>query len=44
MRKVTDFGQRPMSIVRRVSWSPDSKHLYAAVAEVEADIVKLNGL
>jgi Tol biopolymer transport system component len=44
MRQVTDFGQRPISIVRRVSWSPDSKCIYAAVAEVEADIVMLNGL
>jgi Tol biopolymer transport system component len=44
MRPITDFGQRPVSIVRRVSWSPDSKRVYAAVAEVEGDIVRLNGL
>ena len=43
MRRITDFGQRPISIVRRVSWSPDSKRIYAAVEEVEADIVKLSG-
>jgi Tol biopolymer transport system component len=44
MRQVTDFGTRPVDIVRRVSWSPDSKYLYAAVAEKDADIVMLDGL
>jgi Tol biopolymer transport system component len=44
MRQVTDFGTRPVEIVRRVSWSPDSKYLYAAVAERDADIVMLDGL
>jgi Tol biopolymer transport system component len=44
LRPVTDFGQRPILIVRRVSWSPDSKFIYAAVAETDADVVLLDGL
>jgi hypothetical protein len=30
--------------VRRVSWSPDGKYIYAAVADTDADIVLLDGL
>jgi hypothetical protein len=41
---VTDFGDRPNMIARQVSWSPDSASLYAAVAEINADIVLLDGL
>jgi Tol biopolymer transport system component len=41
MRAVTDFGERAVFIARRVSWSPDSRHVYAAVAETDADIVAL---
>jgi Tol biopolymer transport system component len=44
MRQVTDFGQRSTLIVRRVSWSADSKEVYAAVADCDADIVMLEGL
>ena len=44
MRQVTDFGQRSTLIVRRVSWSPDSKEVYAAIADCDADIVMLEGL
>ena len=44
MRPVTDFGERSVSIVRHVSWSPDSRHVYAAVADTEADIILLEGL
>jgi WD40 repeat protein len=44
LRPLTDFGQRPVMIVRRVSWSPDSKFIYAAVAETDGDIVLLDGL
>ena len=40
----TDFGDRSVVIGRRVSWSPDNKFLYAAVAEADADIVVLAGL
>ena len=44
MRLLTDFGDRSVVIGRRVSWSPDSKYLYAAVAETDGDIVLLSGL
>jgi serine/threonine protein kinase len=44
LRQVTDFGDRPTLIVRRLSWSPDSQFIYAAVAEVDSDIVLLDGL
>ena len=44
MRPFTDFGDRSVVIARRVSWSPDNKFLYAAVAETDADIVVLAGL
>jgi Tol biopolymer transport system component len=44
LRQITDFGKRSTLIVRRVSWSPDSQQLYAAVAESDADIVMLEGL
>jgi len=44
MRPLTDFGSRPVLIARRVSWAPDGKSLYAAVAETDADIVMLEGL
>jgi eukaryotic-like serine/threonine-protein kinase len=44
MRAVTDFGDRAILIARSVSWSADSQHLYAAVAESETDIVLLDGL
>lgn len=44
MRQVTDFGDRSVLIVRRVSWSPGGKYIYAAVADTDADIVLLDGL
>jgi Tol biopolymer transport system component len=44
MSPVTDFGDRPILIVRAVSWSRDSQHIYAAVAERQTDIVLLAGL
>lgn len=44
MRQITDFGQRSVLIVRRVSWSPDCKYIYAAVADTDTDIVLLDGL
>lgn len=44
MQEFTDFGGRSIVIGRRISWSPDSRHLYAAVAETDADIVLLDGL
>jgi Tol biopolymer transport system component len=44
MKRLTDFGDRSIMISRSVSWSADSRHLYAAVAEVETDVVLFDGL
>jgi Tol biopolymer transport system component len=43
-RQVTDFGDRPVFIARRVSWSADGRSILAAVGEGDADIVMLEGL
>jgi Tol biopolymer transport system component len=44
LRQLTDFSARPVLIARRVAWSQDSKWIYAAVAESDADIVLLDGM
>ena len=44
MRPVTAFGERRVLMGRRISWSPDSSSLYAAVSEMEADVILLNGM
>jgi Tol biopolymer transport system component len=44
MRAVTDFGERSVLIARHVSWSPDSRHVYVAVADTSIDVVLLEGL
>ncbi len=44
MRPLTDFGDRSVVIARSVFWSPNSRHVYAAVADTDADIVLLDGL
>lgn len=44
LRQLTDFGQRSILIMRRISWSPDSQYLFAAVDENGADIVLLDGI
>ena len=44
MRQITDFGRRAIMIARSVSWSSDSQSIYAAVAEMDADIVLLEGV
>jgi hypothetical protein len=33
-----------VSIARRVAWSPDSRFLYAAAADIDADIVPFEAL
>jgi WD40 repeat protein len=43
-RQITNFGERPTFIARRVSWSSDGRFILAAVAEGDADIVLLEGL
>jgi hypothetical protein len=40
---VTDFGDRPVFIARRVSWSADGRSIIAAIGEGDADIVLLDG-
>ncbi len=44
LRQVTDFGMTATEITRRVSWSPDSKYIYAAVARIDGDVVVLTNL
>jgi hypothetical protein len=44
IRPVTDYGDRSVTIARGVSWSRDSRHIYAAVARTQTDIVLLDGL
>jgi Tol biopolymer transport system component len=44
MIPVTDFGGRPAFIARQVSWSPDSREIFAAVAEHHVDVIALDGL
>jgi hypothetical protein len=39
LQPLTDFGNRAILIARSVSWSGNSKSIYAAVAEVEADVI-----
>jgi serine/threonine protein kinase len=43
-RQITDFGERPTFIARRVSWSSDGRSILAAVGEGDSDIVLLEGL
>lgn len=43
-RQVTDFGDRPVFIARRVSWSPDGRSILAAIGEGDSDIVLLDAL
>jgi serine/threonine protein kinase/tricorn protease-like protein len=38
-RQITDFGDRPLFIARRVSWSADGRSILAAIGEGDADIV-----
>ena len=38
-RRITDFGDRPIFIARRVSWSADGRSIFAAIGEGDADIV-----
>ena len=44
LRQVTDFGQRRTIIARRVSWSSDSRSVFAALAEGDSDIVLMEGV
>ena len=44
MHAITDFGERRTFIARRIAWSPDSRHIFAAVGEGDSDIVMFDGL
>jgi len=44
LKRLTDFGDRQTLITRRISWSPDGNHIYAAVADTDADVILLDGL
>ncbi len=44
LRQITNFGNAATDIARRVSWSADSRHIYAAVARSDADVVVLSNL
>jgi len=44
LRPLTDFGDRSVLIARSVSWAHDSQSIYAAVAEIEVDVVLFDGL
>ena len=43
LRRITEFNE-PTVIVRRVSWTPDSRWIYAAVARQNSDVILLDGL
>jgi Tol biopolymer transport system component len=43
-RQITDFGDQPTFIARRVSWSSDGRFILAAVGEGDSDIVLLEGV
>jgi Tol biopolymer transport system component len=44
LRKLTEFEGRRALIARRVSWSSDSRFIYAAVGDGDADVVLMDGL
>jgi Tol biopolymer transport system component len=44
LRQLTDFQGRPTIIVRRASWAPDGRSVFAAIGERDADIVVIEGL
>jgi Tol biopolymer transport system component len=43
-KQVTDFGDRATLIARQIDWGPQGTHIYAALVEMDADIVLLDGL
>jgi serine/threonine protein kinase len=44
LRPLTDFGSRSILIARSISWAHDSQSIYAAIAEIETDVVLFDGL
>jgi serine/threonine protein kinase len=43
-KKLTDFGQTNVMIARRIAWARDGRSLYASVAQLDADVVRLVGV
>jgi Tol biopolymer transport system component len=43
-RQLTNFADRTVMIARRIAWSRDSASIYAAVSDVDSDIVMFTGL
>ena len=43
MEQVTDFERRATLIGRQTSWSGNGKFIFAALMEMDSDIVLLNG-
>ena len=41
--RITDFGDRARWIVRQITW-PDGKFIYAAIADLDADVVSIAGV
>src|SRR5262249_47195290 len=39
LKQVTDFGSRSIEIARSIAWSADSRYVYAALAELETDLI-----
>ena len=44
MKPITDFGGRSIEIARSFAWSADGRSIYAAIGELDADIVLIDGL
>ncbi len=44
LRQLTDFGQRPTFITRRVSWASDGQSIFGSVGEGDGDVVLVEGL
>lgn len=43
LRQVTDFQQRATLIGRQVTWSRDNKYIFAALVEMDSDVVLIEG-
>ena len=44
LRQLTDFGEEPIFVTRRVSWSSDGRAIFASVGEGDSDVMLLEGL
>ena len=44
-QRITDFGDRAIWIVRQITWpARDGRFIYAAIADIDADIVSIAGV